>query len=250
MNQNTCECRIFNLTKQLRNTILTLASPLIIRPPGQPQRAPVIMSLKIGRQSYGTFLLFTGNVISCDVTQPPDIGITLRALTNNFQMAVIQGLQMPANTLLSEIAKQIADGQGLFLDFEATDKQVNNYSYTGAANNNIQKLNEMGGIQAFVDNNTLVVLNAGAARKGDNIMINDATGMVGIPQVTEQGVLVKVMVNPAIHLGGSVTINSVTNPAANGTFKVIKINYEIASRDQPFWYVLECSNLAYAQGAT
>ncbi|OWK44053.1 Phage-related protein [Fimbriiglobus ruber] len=34
------------------------------------------------------------------------------------------------------------------------------------------------------------------------------------------------------------TIQSITNPAANGTFKVMKMDYEIASRDQPFWFTL------------
>jgi hypothetical protein len=246
---NSCECRIYNLTRQLRNTILTLASPLIIRPPGQPAKQPVLMTLKAGRQSYGTTTFYQGNVISCNVTQPPDIGITLRALANNFQMSIIGNFQFPANTLLSEISQQVAQAQGLTLDFEATDKQINNFSFTGAQNNLIQKLNEAGGVQAYEDNGVLVVLNSGSSRKGANITISESTGMVGIPQVTEQGVAVRVMFNPLIQLGGTVTINSLINPAANGQFKVLKIDYEIATRDQPFWMTLWCSNFAYGTGA-
>ena len=71
---------------------------------------------------------------------------------------------------------------------------------------------------------------------------------MGIPQVTQQGVNVTVMINPEIQLGGTVTIDSAMNPAANGTYKVIKINFEIANRDEPFWYILETSNLGYYQG--
>src|SRR5580658_2185232 len=50
----TCQIRIFNLTKQQRQQIITLSSPLV-----QP-RVPVFVNLRVGRQSYGTFLLFTG----------------------------------------------------------------------------------------------------------------------------------------------------------------------------------------------
>jgi hypothetical protein len=246
---NSCECRIFNLTKDLRNTILTLASPQIIRPPGQPAKQPILLTIKAGRQSYGTTVFYQGNVISCNVTQPPDIGITLRALANNFQMSLIANFQFAANTLLSQIAQQAALQQGLTLDFEATDKQINNFSYTGAQNNLIQKLNEIGGIHAFEENGSLIVLNLGSPRKGASITISESTGMVGIPQVTEQGVFVRVMLNPLIQLGGQVTINSIVNPAANGQFKVMKIDYEIATRDQPFWMNLWCSAFAYGTGS-
>ncbi|HZZ80040.1 MAG TPA: hypothetical protein VFE62_16120 [Gemmataceae bacterium] len=255
-NMNTCECRIFNLTKQLRNQILTLASPLLAPPANNPAaalpnpRQPVILNLKVGRVSTGTFLLFTGNVITCEVTQPPDIGIVLRSLTNNYNMSLLLGLQQPAVSRLSEIAQVIAQNNGLFLDFEATDKNINNYSFTGSLQNNIVKLNQMGGVQAGVDNQTLWVIDAGKARKNTGFTITDSSGMVGIPQVTEQGVTVRVMINSAIQIGGSVTINSTSNPAANGTFKVAKMDYEIASRDQPFWYTLLCSNLGVFQGQT
>jgi hypothetical protein len=56
------------------------------------------------------------------------------------------------------------------------------------------------------------------------------------------------MADNTVQLGGSVTIQSLENPAANGTWKIIKIDYEVASRDQPFWYTLSCSRLAYYQG--
>src|SRR5262249_54303399 len=66
----SCEVRIFNLNAETRNTILTQASPLKIQ-----ENNPVNMVLSVGRKSYGTFILYQGNVISSDVTQPPDIGV-------------------------------------------------------------------------------------------------------------------------------------------------------------------------------
>lgn len=251
--QNTCTCRIFNLAQAVRNQILTLASPLIGPPKNNPafgdtpQSRP-ILNLRVGRQSTGTFLLFSGVVLTCEMTQPPDIGIVLRSLTNAANAYFLYDIQFPANTLLSAIAEQIATQNGLTLDFEATDRQIGNYSYTGALKDNIQKLNEMGGIWAGADNNTLWVVNAGTPRKNTGYTISETTGMVGIPQVTDQGVVVRTMINSAIQIGGEVTIDSQLNIAANGTFPVVKMDYEIASRDQPFWYTLLCSNINLVQG--
>lgn len=239
---NTCECRIYNLSKELRNYILTQASPL------KSPRTPINLNLKVGRKSTGLFLLFTGQVISCNVTQPPDIGVTLRSLSSNYFTGAILAVQQPGYTLLSKIAQTVAANLNLVLDFEATDKQIDNYCYTASAMQGVEDLNEMGGIQAFIDNDTLVVIDAGKARKGEPRLLSESTGMIGIPQVTDQGVIVGMMIDNSVQLGGSITVESVINPAANGTYKVVKIDYQIANRDQPFWYQLICSNVAYYQG--
>src|SRR4051812_38984462 len=55
--QSACELKLFNLTRDLRNTLITNSSPL-----GNRRNLPNV-NLKIGRQSYGTFLLYTGKVI-------------------------------------------------------------------------------------------------------------------------------------------------------------------------------------------
>lgn len=241
-----CQCRIYNLTRERQNYILTQASPLVR--PGV-ERTPINMFLDVGRESYGTFRLFEGYVFQCGMTQPPDIGIMLRSLTNNFQTGVIAGASQPAITQLSVIAAGVAQANGLTLSFQATDKQIDNWSTSGSVAQQVNKLGQMGGVDAFIDNNTLVVLDSDKYRDGDTFLINAASGMVGIPQVTDSGVLVKVMINNAIEVGRSVQIESELNPAANGTFKVVQLNFEVANRDQPFFYTLACSNLAYYQGA-
>lgn len=271
-NQNQCEVRIYNLTKEQRNYIIKQSSPL-----KQP-RTLINMTLSVGRKSYGMFQLFTGQVIASDVTQPPDIGIILRGLSSNFLQGAISATQFGPTAPLSQIAQGIAtqvkvnpatDSEAastgaatgaaasvLSLDFQATDKQISNFSYTGHPINGIEKLGEAGavgggaGVDAFIDNNTLVVIDSDKARKGAAIAVNETTGMVGIPQVTQQGVNVTVMINPQIQLGGSIIVTSILNPAANGTYKIIKINFEIANRDVPFWYVLETSNLGQFQGTS
>ena len=102
-NAAICECRIYNYPRRLWNQIITLASPLI-----QP-RKQVNMNLRVGRLSYGLFLLYTGQVILADVMQPPDIGIVLRSLANNFLIGQIENVQYAANTPVSVIAKGTAN---------------------------------------------------------------------------------------------------------------------------------------------
>lgn len=239
---NTCECRIFNLTRELTNYILTQASPL------KSPRTPILLSLNVGRASYGTFLLFIGNVISCDITQPPDKGITFRALNNNFFTGAVISSQMPAITLLSTIAQSVAASMNLTLINQSTDKQIDNWSFTQGSTHGIEKLNQLGVKAACDGAGNLIVLDPGKSLNTAPFILNASTGMIGIPQVTDVGVNVKMMINNSIKLLGSVTIQSDINPAANGTFTIIKINYEVATRDQPFWYTLVTFKPGYYPG--
>lgn len=239
----SCECRIYNLTKEVRQQIITLSSPLL-----QP-RKPIFIQISAGRLSYGKFLLFDGQVLLADVLQPPDIGIVLRGLANNFITGQIENIQYGANTQLSTIVDGVAKSGNWQVNNQCSSKNISNFNYTGTPKDGVEQLNQMGGIQACVDNGVLTTVDADKSLKGDPYILNASTGMVGIPQVTDQGVIVKMMINNQIQLGGSVTVQSEVNPAANGTYKILQINYEIASRDQPFWYILVCSNLGLWNGS-
>lgn len=235
--QNECECRIYNLSETERNNILTQASPL-----KRGQNPPVEFVVNAGRESYGTFILFQGNVISTEITQPPDIAVILRASTLSSAALLIAGMNQSSIATLSTISQSIASSLGVGLDFQATDKQIDNYSFSGALIKQVEKLNQMGGIKAYIDStsNTLVVQDADKAREGEPLLISANTGMVGIPQVTDFGVVVKIMLIPGIKLGCKVIIDSLINPAANGLYYIQQINFEVANRDNPFWYTLSC----------
>lgn len=238
--QNTCECTIMNLTKEHRNYILSRTSPLNV------PRQLIRMSLNVGRESYGAFTLFSGYIQQSRATQPPDIGITLIALTNGFEVGTILSDNQSPLTQLSAIAAQVASNNNLTLDFQATDKQIENYSYNGAAAYQIQDLNEMGDIIAFVDNDVLTVVNAGSGNNNGVRLINAATGMVGIPQFSEKGVIIKMMIDNTVQLGNTIQLESEMLPAANGEYIVQGIYYEVASRDQAFFYTLDCLSVNYS----
>src|SRR6478609_2387546 len=69
---NVCNLRISNLTKELRNYILSRSTPY--KTQNNQAGTPAKVFLDVGRQSYGTFRLFEGLVYTSSVTPPPDIG--------------------------------------------------------------------------------------------------------------------------------------------------------------------------------
>jgi hypothetical protein len=250
-----CALRIDNISKITRDFLVNKTSPWI------PTRTYINMNLSVGRASVGTFLLFTGQASAANPTQPPDIGLTFTSLTSGALLGNIGNTNAGSLASFKSIATQIAASlpnpatgtNGIPLDYRTDlNPMVDNYSFSGALIKQVDVLNALGNgaIYAFIHNNVLVVtdLTKSSARQNHIISSTSNTQMVGVPEVNELGVRVKALIgSEEIQPMDTITIQSVENPAANGTFYAYTVGYEIASRDTTFYWILDCR--AYAVGA-
>lgn len=233
--QNSCDVTIYNLSRDVRNYLLTETSPF------NKNRTPKRLIVEAGRVSTGTARLFVGNIISSSPTQPPDIGLELKAHTGAFKKGELVARSGEPKEKLSSIAAKVADDLGASLVFEATDKYVANYSFSGAALRQVNALAAAGGVDAFHDDDELVVKDLGAPVKGRVKIIDNTTGMIGIPEATERGVKVKILFDLQTQLGCELRLTSQLNPALNGSYVNSKIDFELASRDTPWYFILEAT---------
>lgn len=235
--QNECEITIDNLDQQTRDYILTETSPFNIN------YSPKSVTVEAGRESYGTTLIYSGNIVSSTGTQPPNISLKMKCLTGNYLKGNLISRSQPGTVSLEVISQSIANDLGVQLKYQATNKNIPNYSYTGESPGQVSKLNSFGGINAFIDNGFLIVKDGGVPINNAVVIMNKSTGMIGIPEVTEQGVRVKFLINNKTELGGSLRLTTQKNPILNGLYVIYKLSFEIASRSQPFYYVAECQRI-------
>ena len=157
-------------------------------------------------------------------------------------MSILSHSQAGTATL-KQVSDTIAQSMALRLNFQASNKSVGNYRFAGAALKQVGSLNGLGGINAFVDDDTLVVKDALVPLSGTARMLSAENGMIGIPQFTEQGIKVKFLLDNISVLGGGLIIQSVQYPAINGNYVIYKLGFEIANRDTPFYYIAEAARL-------
>lgn len=266
-NQNECEVTIYNLDKSTRDYILTETSPFNLN------RTPKILILEAGRKSYGTTKIYVGNIsttgrakkksttsgqinktddpnkgggsasVSANVSQPPDIGITLKCLTGDFDKGNIIARSQPGIAPLSQISSQVSRDLNAILDFQATDKQIASYTYSGAALKQIDYLNQVGLVNAYLDDGVLVVKDFNKPLSNKVKILSKDTGMIGIPEITEQGIKVQFLLDNQTTLGGILRINSQLYPVVNGDYMIYRLSFEIASRDVPFYWIAEAKRL-------
>lgn len=236
--QNTCDIEIVNLSRDVRNYLLTETSPF------NANRTPKRVYVEAGRVSTGTARIFTGEVVSSSPTQPPDIGLLLKAQTGAFAKGNLVARSGAAKEKLSTIAKGVADDIGADLEFEATDKLIANYSFSGAALRQVGGLAAAGGVDVFHDDTTLVVKDAGKPRSNRVKVVNAKTGLIGVPEATERGVRVTTLFDLETELGARLDLTSELNSALDGEYTIYKADFDLTSREAAWYWDLEASRNA------
>lgn len=108
----------------------------------------------------------------------------------------------------------------------------------------------------FIDGKLQLISNT-AYLEGTVVTLNSATGMVGMPQQTNEGVIVKCLLNPKIQIGTTIKINNADivqtdfapdytafnappPPSADGTYRVMVAEYEGDTRGDAWWTKMTC----------
>lgn len=237
-NQNQCEVTIFNMDQATRDYILTETSPF------NKNRKRKRVTIEAGRLSYGTAVIYIGDIISATITQPPDIGLKMNALTGNFKKGDILGRGRGSKDSLSNISGGVARDNEVGLRFEATDKTIGNYQHNGSALSQIDTLGDCGDVDAYLDNNVLVVKDKRIPLKGTIRKLSINTGMIGIPELTEHGIKVSFFIDSTTTVGSGIEVESVENKSVNGLYVIYKLGFNIANRDIPFYYVAEAIRMS------
>lgn len=233
--KNECTVVIKGLSTTTRDFILTETSPY------NSNKTPKRLFVEVGRVSTGLFRIFTGDITSAEPGSPPDVDITIKAKTKSSQDGNIVAVSGGEKSKLSGVAQRVADELGVGLDFQASDKLISNFAFSGAALRMVNLLQEAGGVRAFIDDDNLIVKDYNKALSGRIKVLNMDSGMVGIPKATEKGVDVTFLIDSESLLGGMLRLQSKFNKALNGDYTIAQLKFDVATHEDPFYYTANCT---------
>lgn len=235
--QNECEVTISGLNPETRNYLLTQTSPF------EKRDKAARLTLEVGREGGDLFLLYQGDITEAEISMPPDLSLTLKAKTNNGNNARVVVSQGKDRVKLSALVAEVARNNGVEPQFEATDKWIGGYSYTGTASGQVRDLQKSGSVSAFVDDGKLIVKDSDKALEGRRRVLNEKSGMVGLPRAKDQGVEVTYLVDGESLLGGQLTIESEINPALSGDYVIDQLKFDVRTHSDEFFYIAKCRRL-------
>lgn len=230
--QNECVVTMSGLSKDVRDSLLSATTTSTRR-----------LIVEAGRVSTGVSQIFVGDIYEGEPSSPPDVDVVLKAKTGNGEAAKVSVVSGEPMRPLRAIAQGVAADLGVGLDFQATDKNIANYAYAGSSIKQLNVLQNAGGVQAFIDDRTLVVKDAGRPLSGRTRIVSMDTGMVGIPKRTEEGVEVTYLIDGPSDLGGSLDLRTVFNPTLNGVYTINQLKFDIESHGDPFNYTAICTRV-------
>lgn len=232
--QNTCEISIANIDKDTRDRLATK-----YRPENQLQVGATrgFVFIDVGRDSYGTFRLFEGNIVFITITDPPDIQLQIQVVANYFSKSDLASKSFGFTNKLSGIAQSVADDLGLQLEFQVTnDINISNLFYSGDVAGQLKIFDDMAFVDAFVDNGKLILKDQGAPVSDIIIDIDVDNEMIGIPTFTDVGLEVRFLIRPGVRVGTIIRIRSRLYPATNGEYVIVNLGFDVANRDTPFYF--------------
>lgn len=234
--QNSGEFTIHNLLPEAVDYLVTESSPW------NPNPHPKLVTVMAGRQSTGVENIYTGDITEAVPGGAPDRELTIRALTQNGAKYKWVSQSAPKTILLSALSQRVAESYSLRLRFEAKDKTIVNYLYNGSLAQQIKKLEQVGDVDCFIDDDELIVKDFGKGMRGEVRVISKESGMTGTPKLDEKGVNVTMLFDPTVRLGQQIEIRSEVNKAANGQYVIYKWEAKLSTHDNDWSLSLFCNN--------
>lgn len=229
---NDFTIKITNLSQETRTALLSDIEATKKSPKKRK------LSFSIGRIKDGMNQLFIGDIKSVTVSPPPNIVTTITAVTSYANTFDITSRSGGEAIKLSVLARQIASKLGLDLIFEASDKMIGSYTYTGSSLQEVRKLGEAGEVAAYIDDDKLIVRNINEPLKNSSFYMDKDNGLLKV-EPNEKGCKAKCYFNENVGIGSSFELKSELNPQLNGSWVVYKIDYDLANRSENCFMTLE-----------
>lgn len=232
--QNTATITLTNLTKAHRDYILANCNQNLAA--NYKVRRVRVMA---GRESFGDWKVFIGDIVSANVSQPPDIQLTLRCVTNAVDRTQWWAFSNTGPITLEKLVQETAAVMGLSYRIDPTvdkAKVIPHFTFNGPAAAMIVRLSELANLRVFADDDTIVVTNWDAGLSNTIVEVNKNSGMIGIPEFTEYGIRVRTFADRNIVLGGGVRLVSEMVPVMNGDYVITRLDYDLSTRDTAFYY--------------
>jgi hypothetical protein len=90
-----------------------------------------------------------------------------------------------------------------------------------------------------IQDGSLIMLPANATLTGQGPLINESTGMIGMPQAKDEGLEVQCLCNPEITVGGVVRVESLES-TYSGDYKVVAVKHNGDSMEGDWFSTLTC----------
>lgn len=277
---NTCDVRIYNLSDNTANQLRASKN-------GLPEFTQLQLSVSYGSQPLAQ--VFYGSIVQVRIGREDQrnsyVDITAAEgdepynfASSAFSLAAGATPMTAVQRLLGDMSRwsygdptqKSTDGQGIVLGYippsiqNSTTRSIRGRVYYGDCRKETRQLSKSQDCEWSIQNNQLTLIPKTGYIPEPVVLITPGTGLIGVPEQTQTGLKLRVLMNPAIKIGrtikldssnvnqlrygqdfGSIATNlqlqdSVTKLNADGLYYVMRAEHQGDSRGVPWYTDLTC----------
>lgn len=199
------QVKVWGMTPSLMNQLATLGLVFNIVPKNK-------LTISAGDAEAGMATVFSGTIYGAygDFTAQPEVPFIFECLAGVADnVAPATASSFPGSTDVATIMGGLARQMNLGFENNGVNVKLASPYFSGSFMTQAQKVAEHAGIEWSITGSTLAIWPKGGNRKTPNVpVVSRATGMVGYPAFTQQGIIVKTIFNPQISFGSLVKVES------------------------------------------
>lgn len=223
----TAEIIIYGLTKSNLNELGTLG--FVYRPEIQ-----YAVSVEAGDDINGMSLIFFGFVTQAwaDLTNMPDVPMYILAQGSTAPMNV--GNKTPPTstsgpTPVAPVMQKLAAAGGMGFENNGVTAMLDGLYHWGSPWKQIKEIADAARVTVVQDDGVVAAWPEDSVRQGDTLIVDKKHGMRDAPIFTNFGIVVKVEFSRAIKLGTQMSVTSEVLYMANGEYRILGIDYDLAA---------------------
>lgn len=181
--------------------------------------------LEAGYDGMEMSVIFIGDMWSCYTSREGSDIITRIHAIVGLKSLQVQSDATLANISRNQVLRYAAHDMAMTINiYSGKDEQFSRpVSLSGNSFAQIQKYTNG---SAYIDNNEIYVLDTFDAIEGEVPLINDQSGLLGVPEHEDALLRVKMIFEPRMLIGQIIEIQSRISPMFNGQYKIYGIKHE------------------------
>lgn len=199
---NTATIRVINLSEDTANKIINEYDSI---------------SLEAGYESTGTGIIFAGTITQFRKGKESNVETFLEIDAADSDIGYTFGLvnkSLVAGSNPADALQLCAKAMGVTVDEDAIALAQTGGIYPrgkvlfGLARAQVRNIAATLNARWSIQNGKLILIREAGYLPGDVIVLNSATGLIGIPEATTDGIYVRTLLNPRIRVGQRIQINN------------------------------------------
>lgn len=222
--QGSLHLRIFGLPIALINQLTTIG-------PIMPERRNNRITLTAGEVGGAMSTVYEGTIDSAfgDFNGAPEVVLNIVALAAAFEsVKSVPASSYPGAVDAASIMADLAKLMGFAFENNGVSVILQDRTFNGTAMMQVKECARAAQINYTVDRGKLAIWPRTAYRAGDAIKVSPATGMVGYPSFSSNGIVLTTLFNPDMALGRRVEVVSDLTVAC-GVWNVYSISHVLES---------------------